>query len=199
MAKLPTKLTGQEILIATGLDIPEATVLEFWQWAFSDLKANNLRGIFAEWLVSRLLQIDPPVRDAWAAWDLMTLEGVKIEVKAAAYLQTWEQKKHSAIVFSGLKGQSWHPLEGYSGTSTYNADLYIFCLQTEKDAANWNPLDLSQWRFYVLPQKDLAARNLKTISLSSLSKMVSQLTARELTREVPRMIRQLAESKDHQT
>jgi hypothetical protein len=34
----------------TGLD---ATVADFWRWAFSDLRNNTTRGILAEFLVAR--------------------------------------------------------------------------------------------------------------------------------------------------
>jgi hypothetical protein len=83
-------------------------------------------------------------RDFWAGWDLQTPEGLKIEVKAAAYLQAWEQKRPSQIVFS-------------------------FCVQTETDSARWDALDLSQWRFYLLDQAALAAHGIKSIRLPVLA------------------------------
>ena len=186
------RLTGQEKLLSNVLDLPDSTVLDFWQWAFSDLRANDLRGIFAEWLVARLLQIDQPVRDSWAAWDLETPEGVKIEVKAAAYLQAWEQQRPSKIVFSGLQGRTWDPVQGYSESPTYNADLYIFCLQTETDPQRWDPLDLSQWVFYVMSRGTLAALGLKNISLQKLAKTARQCSAADLPLAVKELARGLA-------
>jgi len=186
------RLTGQEKLLSGDLDLPESTVLDFWQWAFSGLRANNLRGIFAEWLVARLLQIEQPVRDSWAAWDLETPAGVKIEVKAAAYLQAWEQQGPSKIVFSGLQGRTWDPLQGYSASPTYNADLYIFCLQTETDPQRWNPLDLSQWVFYIMSRETLAALGLKSISLQKLAKIGRKCLAAELRPAVKELATGLA-------
>jgi len=44
----PSPLTGQEPF--DGLD---ATVLDFWRWAMSDLRVNNVRGYLAEFLVAK--------------------------------------------------------------------------------------------------------------------------------------------------
>lgn len=76
------RLQGQERLHGGGLDPADARVLEFWRWAFGDLCHNNVRGVFAEWLVAKLLGVElPPTRDAWAAHDLEWRDGLTIEVK----------------------------------------------------------------------------------------------------------------------
>lgn len=188
------RLTGHEPINLTDLDHPDATVLDFWRWAFSDLRANNLRGIFAEWLVAKLLNLPLSVRDSWAGWDLETPEGVKIEVKTSAYLQSWSQASLSNIVFSGLKGQTWDPQTGYSGTPTFNADLYVFCVQVEQDASRWNALDLNQWRFYLVPREEIANQDYRTISLTTLSRLSPELTAPDFRRQALEMICRMAES-----
>jgi hypothetical protein len=101
------KLTGKERICGNNIKITgdEDSILHFWQWAFSDIRANNVRGVFAEWLVAHILEIPQEVRDSWAEYDLITPEGVTIEVKASAYLQSWQQKRPSRIIFSGLKGK----------------------------------------------------------------------------------------------
>jgi hypothetical protein len=43
----------------------------------------------------------------WNAHDLETDDGIKIEGKSAAYIQSWEQKKLSEIRFDIGKKQSW--------------------------------------------------------------------------------------------
>ncbi|MHB0998540.1 MAG: hypothetical protein ACYC27_04775 [Armatimonadota bacterium] len=98
-------LTGNEVLTNCP-DNQKSTVLDFWKWAFSGLKANNIRGIFAEWMVAKLLGLDVPIRDSWAECDLITPDGIKIEVKTSAYLQVWQQKGLSKISFSGLCGKT---------------------------------------------------------------------------------------------
>lgn len=195
MTYTPVALTGDETLIGPGMGLDGATVLHFWRWAFSDLRANNLRGIFAEWLVAQLLELNQPVRDPWAAWDLITPEGVSIEIKASAYLQTWSDGRPSLISFSGLKGQTWTLQAGYSGLATYNADLYVFCVQIEKDTDKWNVLDLEQWRFYVLPKEALVQRNYRTITLGALASLTQELTVVEFREKANKMVKALIEAR----
>jgi hypothetical protein len=49
--------------------------------------------------------------------------GARIEVKSSAYLQVWDQRRPSRIIFSGLTGRTWSPQSGESVTATYNADV----------------------------------------------------------------------------
>lgn len=54
------------------------------------------------------------------------------------------------------------------------ADVYVFALEncTIQDMVNPNPLDLSQWEFYVLPTSKLNERGAQgTISLPLLAKL----------------------------
>lgn len=83
------RLSGQGTLHGTGLDLHDAAIMDFWRWAFGNLLNNDIRGVFAEWLVAKVLEIPLAVRQSWRGWDLETPEGIKIEVKASAYLQEW--------------------------------------------------------------------------------------------------------------
>ncbi len=76
-------LTGDEGLSGGGLDLSDAKVLDFWQWAYSNLKANDVRGVLAEWLVAKIVGLELGPRVSWEGWDLITPEGAKIEVKAS--------------------------------------------------------------------------------------------------------------------
>jgi hypothetical protein len=69
------------------------TALEFWRWGFSNVRENVLRGILAEFVVARALNIKVKTRQAWDEADLVTPEGVAIEVKSSGYLQAWEWHK----------------------------------------------------------------------------------------------------------
>lgn len=69
------------------------TILDFWRWADSDLLSNALRGRLAEFLVARALDLPFEPRREWMAYDLMTRDDVKIEVKSSAYVQGWFQEK----------------------------------------------------------------------------------------------------------
>jgi len=53
------------------------------------------------------------------------------------------------------------------------SDIYIFCVLSHKDKNSVDPLDLSQWDFYILETKVLneKVKTQKTITLSSLLKL----------------------------
>src|SRR5579864_2751938 len=91
------RLTGGERFRLAGKAL-DLNLLGFWQWSVSDLVSNATRGRLAEYIVARALGLpDHGVRDEWAAYDLITAEGIRIEVKSASYLQSWYQKKHSTV------------------------------------------------------------------------------------------------------
>ena len=147
-------------------------LLEFWRWAYSDLPSNAVRGVLAEYLVGRALGVDMSApRVDWAAWDLLTPDGIKVEVKCGAYVQAWASSgKPSQVRFSGLLARSWIP--GTAGSYTelpdVRADVYVFALQTCLDPARYEPLDLSQWEFRVVPGRDVRAWQQGSIGLSRL-------------------------------
>ncbi|MCP4367843.1 MAG: hypothetical protein GY797_06990 [Deltaproteobacteria bacterium] len=189
---LPSGLNGNEHLHPLIQGLKNDTVLDFWQWAFSNLQANDVRGIFAEWLIAKLLDIPLNVRDSWIEWDLMTSEGVKIEVKTSAYLQTWSQKRPSQIVFTGLKGRKLDSeTNQYAREATYNADIYVFCVQIEQDPNKWDALDLEQWRFYLLLKEQIERLNQKSLSLKPLTKISQEMTADEFRQEAIKLISSL--------
>jgi hypothetical protein len=70
-------------------------VLDYWRWAFSDLRDNTQRGVLAEFLVALALGRTETRRKAWDNYDVTTSSGLRIEVKASGYLQSWAQATHS--------------------------------------------------------------------------------------------------------
>jgi hypothetical protein len=115
-------LTGQE-----RFSSDPSSVLDFWRWAFSDLRTNIVRGVLAEYLVARAVGDPSPLRKAWDNWDVTTATGIKVEVKSSAYLQSWNQRKLSAITFSGLTGQEWSAeTNELAADRTLRAEVYVF-------------------------------------------------------------------------
>lgn len=163
--------TGQEPFKAAG-KILGFTLSDFWRWSVSDLVSNTTRGRLAEFIVARALSASTDgVRDEWQAYDLLMPNGLKIEVKSAAYLQSWQQKEPSKIVFQTPKTRAWDPeTNRQSPESKRQADVYVFALLAHKDKATIDPLNLDQWRFYVLPTSTLNARKRSqhSITLKSL-------------------------------
>jgi len=78
--------TGFEPLTFNNLDT-NFMLSDFWKWSVSDLISNATRGRFAEFIVASALEIDmTSIRDEWSPYDLITPEGIKVEVKSAMQL-----------------------------------------------------------------------------------------------------------------
>lgn len=165
--------TGDEIFI--GLRKGKLlTLKDFWQWSSSDLVSNATRGILAEFLVASALGLNHSVRNEWDSYDLKTETGIKIEVKSAAFVQSWYQQRLSNITFNIRPTFAWdYKTNRFAKERRRQADVYVFCLLHHKDKKAINPLDLSQWTFYIVSTKKInqVCHNIKSISLSSLNKL----------------------------
>ena len=149
------------------------TLTDFWSWNQSNLIENRTRGILAEFIVKQALNIQKGTRVEWDCYDLITEKEIKIEVKSAAYIQSWDQKEYSPIKFGINKTISDPSNPDYDGKYRRWSHCYIFCLLHHKDQKTINPLDLDQWTFYVLKTDILNKKtpNQKTIGLNSLLKL----------------------------
>ena len=124
----------------------------FLRWNSGHLLENRIRGAYAEWLVHRALGMDPGEhRLEWAEVDLRDGD-LTLEVKSAAYVQSWPQEKPSAISF---------PIEQRIATA------YVFCLLAEQNGERVDPRDVNQWRFWVVPTLRLHPER-KSIGLQAL-------------------------------
>lgn len=166
----PAKLTPETPIVG-GLDLD---VGRFWSWAYSDVLSNRNRAVFAEYLVGAALgTTGGTVRTEWDAYDV-AYQGRRIEVKSAAYVQSWKQNGRSQIRFDVSAKRAW-----YAETNTYDSrpsrvcDCYVFCLFTAIDDAFARVLDTREWEFYPLgkgqierelgPAKSLALSRLRTM------------------------------------
>lgn len=147
------------------------TLLDFWQWAYSDLIGNTERGILAEYLVALACNIEDSIRISWDSFDLLVDNKIKVEVKSSSYLQSWKQKKFSRPIFSIAKTKAWDYVNNvYDNLSKRQADIYVFALLSHRDKETLNPIDLKQWEFYVLHTMtiDTKMENKKSISLGKI-------------------------------
>ena len=161
----------------------------------SGLVDNTIRGVLAEFIVARAVgAATVGTRDPWATFDLETPEGVKIEVKSSSYLQSWAQDRLSDINFGIAPSYAWDPEIGdFKGKPKRHADVYVFALLAHKDQPTIDPMNLDQWRFYVLPttvldkefngQKSLPLSRLETLAepvrFDGIKATVLQARARE--------------------
>lgn len=162
-------LTGNEHF--TFDDMPIGKLLsDFWAWNSSDLLNNPLRGALAEFIVAAALELDTGTcRKDCTPYDLETLSGIKIEVKASAYLQSWNTNRISNIRFNIGPTRAWDAELNFDGEIKRQSDVYVFCLYASKTKED-TPLLLDQWEFYVIPTYTLNQKcsNQKSISLNSL-------------------------------
>jgi len=180
-----------------GAFLLKRTLLDFWRWSASDLVGNALRGILAEYIVATALDLPQAGRVEWEAFDLVTSGGLTLEVKSAAYVQAWEQKAHSRIMFGIAPTRAFETATNdHTGPLRRQADVYVFCLLHHQDRATLNPLDMAQWTFYVLPTATLErlCPKQKSIGLVSLRRMKPRHCAYE---ELAQTIHAIGETYDH--
>ena len=147
------------------------TLREYWAWAHSDIASNAERGKLAEYIVHCAVKSQVPFRTEWDPFDVLSEEGIKIEVKCSAYLQTWSQKQFSRIQFDIAPKNAWDAKTNlYAKEKCRSADVYAFCLFACQDADHADPLNLQQWEFYVLSTRvlDERAPDQKKIGLKAL-------------------------------
>lgn len=164
------------------------SLLDFWKWSVSDILSNATRGILAEFIVGTSLGLRiENVRNEWDAFDLVTDDGIKIEVKSSSYIQSWYQKDYSKTSFSIKSARFWDAKNNVQSVeSKRHADVYVFCLLKHKDQETINPLKLEQWEFYVLPTSRLNnyERSQSSITLNSLKKLTDAVTYESLKAKI---------------
>lgn len=159
-----------------------ATVAEFWQFALGDLRMNNARGYLAEFLVAKALGLAEVRRVEWDAYDLLVDDRIRVEVKSSAYLQAWEQRRLSTIQFGGLRGTRYDPRHDYDPAGKqFNAHVYVFCVQTAKTHAEYRPLDVTQWDFYVAAKSTLENAGVgQSVGLATVARIATKADVADL-------------------
>jgi hypothetical protein len=105
---------------------------------------------------------------------LTSKQGAKIEVKSAAYVQGWTQRRPSLISFDIRPTLGWDPDTAKFGDARRRqSDVYVFSLLHEQDDSKLDPLNVSHWRFFVLPTRvlDEYCPEQKTITLRKLQSL----------------------------
>lgn len=191
------KLSGMEHLM-DGSSVLPFHVAEYWQWAYSDMLRNTQRGVFAEYVVKSALELggiysNNNIRSNFEPFDLVgpeieqtfthPPEGLehsnteyqhcRIEVKSAAYVQSWEPHPGTTpkISFSIAPAKIPDEIGDYrpDAPRQRNSDLYVFAIYTAKKKEQ-NILDMSLWEFYVIRTSVLNEKcgEQKTLSLTKL-------------------------------
>lgn len=112
------------------------------------------------------------MRVNWLPYDVTSPSGRRVEVKSAAYIQSWTPEDvFSQIKFDIGKKLAWNGAT-YASKPDRNCDLYVFCVFTAL-TRDISVLNLDYWDFYVLPTSVLNEKvpEQKSIALSSLLKL----------------------------
>lgn len=164
------------------------TVLDFWQWAMSDLRMNIVRGYLAEFMVSSATNPELGPRVEWAPFDVEAEDGTRIEVKASGYLQSWTSTTPTTPrwTYKSIDAEyQWN--EEKAVTEAVNpddrVDVWVFALQTCDRPKDYDPLDSAQWSFRVvshrllrsLPQRSIGIRGLENAPLRAGAVTYEQL------------------------
>ena len=157
----PTRLNGLERFVEL-----DASVLDFWRWAFSDLRENTVRGILAEYLVAKAVRDNRDLRISWDNFDVRAAEGTTIEVKCSAFLQSWPQRTHSRLEFARLRARSWDASTNvFSDEELVRADVFVFAVQTQREPDQYDMLDLSHWQFWVVSGVIVRQQRVKSVGI----------------------------------
>lgn len=189
----PNRKTGEESFVS-GEDRRNFSLLDFWQWSVSDLVSNATRGILAEFIVARALGVrtSNEIRGDWDTYDLDTPEGIKVEVKSSAYVQSWGQKAFSNPSFRIGKTYGYDPRTGeYTKDRRRWADVYVFALLKHREKLTINPLDLDQWAFHAISASilDEVKEDAKSISLNAVAELADAVAFDDLKTAVARAAR----------
>lgn len=156
-----------------AIDGTDASVLDFWKFAMSDLRTNNVRGYFAEFLVAQAVGAEK-ARVEWDPWDVTAPDGTRIEVKSSGYLQAWAQTRLSVPTFRVAPAHGWDDAASARTPRAFNADVYVFCLHTAKSHDEYNPLATAQWTFYVASRSTIESRAGLQMGLATLTNLVGE-------------------------
>lgn len=182
------QLVGDELFTLKGVET-DLSILEFWRWHFS--KIYDLQSKFAEYIVGKALGLTEAQNDEnWTLFDMM-YKGKRIEVKETSYYHAWqtdEEPKSKRRVFGITKAYDKYK----DSTSSLNRqnDIYIFCLNTGETRETSYPLELDNWKFYVISTEMINKEcgDAKTVSLSRLKKFAKSVEYSELKATVDELI-----------
>jgi hypothetical protein len=141
-------------------------------------------------VVGTALGVTASPRVEWDAVDLQYGDKT-IEVKSAAYVQSWHQEQDppSQISFDLRERLSWD-----ATTNTYQveprreADCYVFCVYAERDLSRANILDVDKWEFYVVRTEKINRQlgSQKSAALSTIRSLASPVGYTELSQGIRR-------------
>ena len=147
------------------------------------LVTNVLRGHVAEAIIALALEPEWIWCSAdYAGWDFERADGIRLEVKQSAAMQSWSTGKPSKAIFDvAARTGYWEAGTEWIAKAGRPAHLYVFAHHGiyGDDADHRDP---SQWGFYVVPSHVLP--DVKQIGLSSIARLTSPVPIAALADKV---------------
>lgn len=160
----------------------DLTIENFWQYHYANM--YNQHEYIAEFLVGTALGETTPNNDYWRLWDVDYHFGDKtyrIEVKATSYYHSFQDELYQGRTSEVRTFDIHKAYKEYQNNSSElrrNSDIYVFCLNVGRTAEESNPIDVSNWEFYLVTRENLesqlADENQKSISLSRVRALAGE-------------------------
>ena len=168
---------------------------------------NVYRGDYVETLILFALGDGWEAVGGWGSWDLEKgVDGVRVEVKQSAALQTWWKQtgiKKSSPSFSitpktgyytdSTDAAKWVDLPG--GKRVRPADIYIFAWHPEQEPGVADHHNPGQWEFFVAPADELPPKPPNTkeqkIGLTKVKELAAAVTYDQLAAKVEKVADEL--------
>ncbi|MEE0235275.1 MAG: hypothetical protein UD961_03840 [Bacteroidales bacterium] len=151
------------------------SMLDFWKYQYSNI--YDMQEYIAEFLVGKALGLNEPCnRDGWTLWDI-DYRGKRIEIKETSYYHSWQEKIAQGRISQQRSFGITPAYTKYKDSTTVlerQNDIYVFCLNTGNNEEESNPLEISNWEFYVVPTAVINANCTpaqKSISLGKVRKL----------------------------
>ena len=132
------------------------------------LVANNFRAVVVEAIVAAAVGDDWVwCSGDWAGCDFRRGDGLRLEVKQSARIQTWTNAPLSKPIFDIAPRKGQYDGARWLAAPGRNADAYLFAHHAVEDRAVADHRDPRQWTFYVLAASRLPPVQ-KTIALTRI-------------------------------
>ena len=160
------------------------SMLDFWKYQYSNI--YDMQEYIAEFLVGKALGLDEPYnRDGWTLWDI-DYRGQRIEIKETSYYHSWQEKIAQGRISQQRTFGITPAYTKYKDNTTVlerQNDIYVFCLNTGNNEEESNPLEMTNWEFYVVPTAGINANCTpaqKSISLGKVRKLAPMTRFQDL-------------------
>ena len=188
-------LSGQEEFKLNG-EKAGFNVLDFWRFQFSNLA--DMQGRVGEFLVAMALRKETSDNNnGWTLWDI-DYRGLRIEVKTTAYYQPWRDSKsfieqrwgNESSIPQNDSEHNYSEHRNFGITKSKDPqdnefkrmnDIYVFVINNGKTKEKANPLNLENWKFFVIPTSVInhECGDNKSIGISKVRKLFKKVSGSE--------------------